>query len=140
MRVSSTAMSSEEFRALAVRISKYVDFTGCDTIESVTSRIKAKKSKKLDYLADRGFGWRLMLEKWINPHPDYKKILGIDDDEYESLVEEAEESKTGMREFYSLLDYSKRLEEFNKNRLMLARHDKLAYKKLYTRVRVLLYR
>ena len=97
MRVSPDAMDAEEFRRLAVRISKYVNFRGCRSAESVNKRIRKRNSKQLNYLADHGFGWRLSIESWINPHPDYKRILGIDDDEYESLVEEAEESKNRLR-------------------------------------------
>jgi hypothetical protein len=56
-----------------------------------------------------------MLEAWLNPHPDYKRILGMDDDEYESLVDEAEDSKESMHEFDSIMDYFKKLEDLKKS-------------------------
>lgn len=34
-----------------------------------------------------------MMEISINPHPDYKRILGMNDKEYESLVEKTKSSQ-----------------------------------------------
>ena len=82
MKVSKDAMSSDEFRELAERISKYVDLRGCRTEKCINNRIKSKNSKKLNILVEHGFAFRLLLESWLSPHPVYKEILGMDDEEY----------------------------------------------------------
>ena len=88
MKVSKNAMTSDEFRALAERIPKYVDLRGCRTEECINKRIRSKNSKKLNILVEHGFAFRLLLESWLNPHPVYKKILGMDDEEYNMLIKE----------------------------------------------------
>jgi hypothetical protein len=97
MKVSKKAMSSDEFRELAERISKYVDFRGCTTEKCINDRIKIKKSKKMNILVEHGFAFRLLLESWINPHPVYKEILGMDDEEYNRFVEEKVEADNELR-------------------------------------------
>ena len=46
------------------------------------------KSNTFHYLLDINFAYRLVLESFINPHPDYKEILGMDDEEYNIVIEE----------------------------------------------------
>lgn len=81
-------MSSEDFRRLAERISKYVDFRGCTTERCINRRIRRKNSPELNRLIKAGFAYRLLIESWISPHPVYKKILDISDEDYDALVEE----------------------------------------------------
>lgn len=74
-------------------MSKYVDLRGCDTEECINERISRKKSAKLNSLIKSGFAFRLLLESWLNPHPVYKEILGMDDDVYNMWLEENKEAK-----------------------------------------------
>ena len=96
---SKPAMSSEDFFNLAVRISNYVDFWGCETVRCLNRRIRRKNSRKLNYLIKAGFAFRLWLESWINPHPIYKEILGISDEDYKMLLEEKRESDRRIRKW-----------------------------------------
>ena len=92
VKVSEDAMTSEEFRVLAERISKYVNLRGCRTGECINRRIRSLNSKKLNILVEHDFGFRLIIEAWINPHPVYKEMLGMSNKEYEDLVREKEEA------------------------------------------------
>jgi len=96
MKVSKNAMTSDEFRKFAKRMSKYFDLRGCRTEKCINNRIKRKKSKKLNVLVEHGFAFRLLLESWLNPHPVYKKILGMDDEEYNLLKKEKRDSERGI--------------------------------------------
>lgn len=94
LNVSERAMSSEEFRKLAIRITKYVDFKGCGMNEKkLTRRLLDKHSDNLTRLAEAGFGWRLEFEARWFPHEDYKKILGISDDDYQHYLDDYEENR-----------------------------------------------
>lgn len=64
MKVSKNAMTPNEIRELAERISKYVDLRGCRTEKCINNRIKSKNSKKLNILVEHGFAFRLLLESW----------------------------------------------------------------------------
>ena len=88
MKVSKGARTPEEFRAFAEHMSKYIDLRGCRTEKCIDNRIKRINSRKLNTLVEHGFAFRLLLESWLNPHPIYKEILGIDDEEYNILIEE----------------------------------------------------
>ena len=90
-------MSSEDFRKLAERISKYVDFRGCETEECINKRIRRKKSLKLNRLIKANFAYRLLIESWFNPHPVYKKMLDMSDEEYDTWVEEKKESMKRLK-------------------------------------------
>ena len=61
---------------------------GCDTEECINNKIRRIKSKKLNNLVEHGYAFRLLTESWLNPHPDYKEILGMDDEVYEEWVRE----------------------------------------------------
>ena len=63
------AMPSEDFRRLAERIGKYVDFRGCRTERCINRRIRQKNSPILNNLIKAGFANRLVIESWINPLP-----------------------------------------------------------------------
>lgn len=80
-------MTSEAYRKFAKRMSKYFDLRGCRTEECINKRISSKKSKKLNVLVEHGFAFRLLFEAYWNPHPFYKEILGMDDEEYNILIE-----------------------------------------------------
>ena len=88
MKVSKNGMSPDEFREHAERMSQYFDLRGCRTEECIERRIRSKKSAQLDGLIKGGFAFRLIIEARHNPHPIYKKILGMDDEEYNRLVKE----------------------------------------------------
>jgi len=88
MKVSKDAMSPDEFREHAKRMSQYLDLKGCRTEECIKRRIRSKNSAKLDGLIKAGFAFRLYIESRHNPHPVYKKILGMDDEEYNRLVKD----------------------------------------------------
>ena len=96
MNVSKNAWSEEKFRKFAETMSKYYDLRGCRTEKCINNRIKRKYSKKLNVLVERGFAFRLLLESWLNPHPVYKKILGMDDWEYNLLIEEKRDADRGI--------------------------------------------
>lgn len=86
MKVSSDAMSPDEFREFAEKKSKYFDLRGCETEECIKRRIRSKNSAKLNGLIKGGFAFRLIMEARQNPHPVYKKMLGMDDEDYNRLV------------------------------------------------------
>ena len=88
MKVSSRGMPPDEFRKLAERMSQYLDLRGCKTEECIKKRIRSKNSAQLDGLIKGGFPFRLIIEARQNPHPVYKRILGMDDEEYNILVRE----------------------------------------------------
>ena len=88
MKLSKDAWTPEEFRNHAQRMSKYFDLRGCKTEKCINNRIKSKNSKKLNILVEHGFASRLLLESWVNPHPVYKEILGMRDEEYNILIKE----------------------------------------------------
>ena len=88
MKVSKDGMSPDEFREHAERMSQYIDFRGCETEKCIKERIRSKNSVKLNGLIKAGFPFRLIIESRQNPHPVYKKILGMDDEEYNRLVKE----------------------------------------------------
>ena len=67
---------------------------GCDTEECINNRIRRKKSKKLNILVEHGYAFRLLLESWLHPHPDYKEILGMDDVVYEEWVRERKKQES----------------------------------------------
>ena len=90
-------MSSDDFRRLAERIGKYVDFRGCATEKCINKRIKSIKSSKLNNLIKNGFASRLLLESWLNPHPIYKKILDISDKDYNMLLDEKSQSDRRLK-------------------------------------------
>jgi len=81
-------MSPDEFREHAKRMSQYFNLKGCETEECIKRRIRRKKSAQLDGLIKGGFAFRLIIEARHNPHPVYKEILGMDDEEYNRLVKE----------------------------------------------------
>jgi len=87
MKVSKNAWSEEKFRKFAETMSKYYDLRGCRTEKCINNRIKRKKSKPLNVLVEHGFADRLLHEAEWNPHPVYKEILGMDDEEYNVLIE-----------------------------------------------------
>ena len=89
MKVSMRGMPPDEFRKLAKRMSQYVDLRGCKTEKCIKERIRRKHSVNLDGLNKAEFAFRLIIEAKQNPHPDYKEILGMDDEEYERRVKEA---------------------------------------------------
>ena len=93
------SMSSNDFLKFSERISKYVDFRGCETERCIKNRIRQRNSTKLNSLINAGFPFRLMIESWINPHPIYKEILDIDDEEYEWLVDEKIEIDKRLRKW-----------------------------------------
>ena len=97
IKVSIDAMTSDEFREFAERMSKYFDLRSCDTEECINDRIKSKKSKKLNVLVEHGFAFRLLLESWLNPHPVYREILGMDDRVYKMWIEEKKESEKELK-------------------------------------------
>lgn len=97
MKVSKNAWSSEEFRKFAERMSKYFNLRGCETEKCINTRIKSKNSKKLNVLVKHGFAFRLLLESWLNPHPVYKKILGMDDETYNMYLDEKREADKRIR-------------------------------------------
>lgn len=88
MKVSSGAMSPDEFREFTERMSQYIDLRDCKTEKFINERIKSKNSAKLNSLIKAGFAFRLLLESWLHPHSIYKKILGIDEEEYNELIKE----------------------------------------------------
>ena len=89
MKVSKDAIPPEEFRKFAERMSKYFDLRGCRTEKCINNRIRKRaKSKKLLNLVKYGLAFRLLLEAHENPHPVYKKILGMDEKEYNMLIKE----------------------------------------------------
>ena len=88
IKVSSDAMSPDEFREFAKRMSQYIDLRGCKTEKCINERIRSKNSAKLYGLIKAGFAFRLLLDSWLHPHPVYKEILGMDDEEYNDLIEE----------------------------------------------------
>lgn len=112
MKVSKDAMPEEKFRERVEGISKYFNFKGCESVEEIEDEIKEiikmyedryentppvfkKDRAKFQREARRwkgrlkvGFAFRLWLESWLNPHPIYKEILGMDDEEYDMWVEE----------------------------------------------------
>ena len=92
VKVSENAQTPEEFRDFAKRMSKYFNLRGCRTEECINRRIRSKNSKKLNILVEYRFAFRLITESWINPHPIYKDILGMDNEEYDRYVKEKEEA------------------------------------------------
>ena len=78
----------DEFRRNAKRMSKYFNLKGCRTENCINNRIKNKNSPKLNNLVEHNFAYRLLIELWTNPHPIYKEILDLDDEEYDILVED----------------------------------------------------
>jgi len=89
-------MSPDEFRREAERLSKYFDLRGCKTEKCINERIKSKKSANLDGLIKAGFASRLIIESIHNPHPVYKEILGMDDEEYNWLIEEKKKANSEL--------------------------------------------
>lgn len=77
-------------------MSKYFDLRGCRTEKCINERIRRKKSAKLNGLIKSGFAFRLLLESWLNPHPIYKEILGMDDDVYNMWLEEKEKAESSL--------------------------------------------
>ena len=73
MKVSKDAMTPDEFREHAKRMSKYIDFRGCKTKKCIKERIRSKKSKRLNNLLKGNFAFHLLIQAWINPHPVFKK-------------------------------------------------------------------
>jgi hypothetical protein len=94
IKVSKDAISEVEFRKLVNRI-KYINLKGCRTEMCINDRIRRINSKELNILVEHGFAFRLLLESWLNPHPVYKKILGMDDEEYNRLIKEKRDSERG---------------------------------------------
>jgi len=88
MKVSKDAMSPDEFRDFAERMSQYIDLRGCKTEKCINERIRSKNSAKLSGLIKASFAFRLLLESWLHPHPVYKEILGMDDELYNEYVEQ----------------------------------------------------
>ncbi|MHA1974416.1 MAG: hypothetical protein ACTSW1_15570 [Candidatus Hodarchaeales archaeon] len=89
-------MSPKDFLMFANRISTYIDFKGCRTEKCINKRIKEKNSKQLNGLIEAGFAYRLLLESWLNPHPIYREMLGISDEEYVDLVEEKRRANSSL--------------------------------------------
>lgn len=81
----SKPISDDEFRKKAVKISKYVDFKGCQTADEINNLILAKHSKRLNALGRGGFSERLIMDAYLAPHEDYMRILGGTDEEYEGV-------------------------------------------------------
>ena len=72
-----------------------------------SDRAKFKRSAKwLRGLLKVDFPYRLFLESWIHPHPIYKKILGMDDEYYNWLIEEKKKADRRIKE---ILKYDKKL-------------------------------
>jgi len=122
MRAGEKDYSSEELVKTFNRVSEKIIFWGCgnpweDTEQCIESRIKKaleyrteqyKKTKrkedkqamdKLKNLIKYEFAYKWTIDAWINPHPIYKKKLGIPDDVYEELVrkKEKQESDEGFK-------------------------------------------
>lgn len=55
MKVSVDAMSPNEFREHAERMSQYIDLRGCKTEKCIKERIRSKNSAKLNGLIKTGF-------------------------------------------------------------------------------------
>lgn len=89
-------MSPDEFRKEAERLSKYFDLRGCQTPECINERIKSKNSANLNGLIKAGFASRLIIESIHNPHPVYKEILGMNDEEYNYLIEEKKKANSEL--------------------------------------------
>ena len=89
-------MSPDEFRKEAERLSQYFDLRGCKTEKCINEIIKSKKSASLDGLIKAGFASRLIIESIHNPHPVYKEILGMDDEEYNWLIEEKKKADSKL--------------------------------------------
>jgi len=103
MGVVQDTVPPEKFRELTERISKYVDFRGCRTEECIEEKIRRRNSTKLNGLLKAGFPLRLLIESLINPHPVYKEILGIDEQEYNELVEEKRRSEKNLIEIMNYI-------------------------------------
>lgn len=69
MKVIKDAMSPDEFREFAERMSQYIDLRGCKTEKCIKERIRSKNSAKLNGLIKAGFAFRLYIESRHNPHP-----------------------------------------------------------------------
>jgi hypothetical protein len=111
IKVTANSMSPDEFRQFAVMLSKWIDFTGCNSAESIEYRITNVNSKRLNYLK-YDFGKRFMIEICLNPHTDYMKILKMSDKEYKSLVNET----MSLQDPIYLQLYNKQLLNLNKKR------------------------
>ena len=107
IKVSEDAQSSDKFRKLAKRISKYVDFRGCRTEECIKNRMKSKNSKYLNNLVNYDFALHLFLEARLSPHRDYQKILGMDNEQYNNLIMEKNEESSN--DLSIILEYEKHL-------------------------------
>jgi len=122
VKVNKDAMSVEEFRALVKRLSKYHNFHGCESVEDIEDKIREKikmyedkyentppvfkkaraqfkrSAKRWRRWLKGGLAFRLQLESWINPHPVYKEILGMDDEIYNDYVEKKKKSDKELKE------------------------------------------
>ena len=113
MKVSKDARTPEEFRKFAERMSKYFDLRGCRTEKCINNRIKkSAKSKKLLTLVKHRFAFRLLIEAHENPHPVYKKILGMDNKECNIMIKtkrkadkEFKKSRINTNYNYSIIYY-----------------------------------
>lgn len=50
----------------------------------------------LDGLIKGGFAPRFIIESMHNPHPVYKEILGMDDEEYNILIEKKKKADSEL--------------------------------------------
>ena len=119
-------MPEMKFRELVERISKYVNFNGCESEEEIEDKIKEiikmyedrykntppvfqKDRARFQRSARRwrdllkGFAFRLLLESWLNPHPVYKEILGMDDDVYNLWIEEKKKAEIELKKLKKLI-------------------------------------
>ena len=106
IKVSEDAKSSDEFRKLAKRISKYVDFRGCRTEECIKNRMISKNSKYLNNLVEHDFALHLFLEARLTPHRDYQKMLGMDNETYNNFIKEKQDSANDLS---MILEYERHL-------------------------------
>lgn len=97
MRKSITNMSPVEFRKFAKRMSKYIDLKGCESEECIRNRIRCTKSRYLRGLLKSSFPYKMIIQSCINPHPVYKEILDIHEDDYNRLVKEKRESEKDVK-------------------------------------------
>ena len=86
MKVSIDAMTADEFRELAKHISTYISLRGCMDEECIKKRFKRKNSKRLNNLHPNRYARRIITESWLNPHPTYQEILGMNDEEYANWI------------------------------------------------------
>ena len=124
MRISKGALPPKKFRKLAERISKSVNLKGCESEKDIKNKLREmikryedryvstppafkkhraeyrSKAKRWRGLLKSGFAFRLLLEAWNNPHPVYRKILDMDDFDYNMYLDEKKEAIREKIKYY----------------------------------------